>query len=181
MLKMPVVFLDKKRIDELVNGCALTEAGDRDGDLINFLYGSGLRISEALNLKKEDIDFDKHTITVRNGKNGKSRTVAVTDAALKAVRPYVVDAKYGAPVWGITASGVRKRLRLLAKKIGLPRVHAHSIRHAHAVALAKAGVSLNYIQQQLGHSNIGTTSLYLQRYNPDERVLAVLHAFGESK
>lgn len=181
MLKLPVVFLDKKRIDELIKGCAYSEAGDRDGDLINFLYGTGLRISEALNLKKEDIDFDKHTITVRNGKNGKSRTVAATDDALKAVREHFLNAKYGQPIWHITASGVRKRLRMLAKRIGLPRVHAHSIRHAHAVALAKAGVSLNYIQQQLGHSNIGTTSLYLQRYNPDERVLAVLNAFGKSQ
>lgn len=178
MLKMPVVFLDKKRIQELIDGCAMNETGDRDADLIAFLYGTGLRISEALNLKKEDIDFERSTVTVRNGKNGKSRTVAATKEALKAIEHHYAEAKFGKPIWNITASGIRKRMRLLAKKMGIPRLHAHSIRHAHAVALAKANVSLNYIQQQLGHSNIGTTSLYLQRYNPDERVLAVLNAFG---
>lgn len=177
MLKLPVVILDAPRIEALVDGCEYNRAGDRDADLIKFLYGTGLRVSEALNVKKEDIDFEKHTITVRNGKNGKSRTVAASVAALEAVKLHYLEGKFGQPVWGISASGIRKRMRRLAQKLMMPRIHAHSIRHAHAVALAKAGVSLNYIQAQLGHSNIGTTSLYLQRYNPDERVLAVLGAF----
>mgnify|MGYP001766658670 CR=1 FL=1 len=177
MLKLPIVVLDKARIDHIVDGCPLSKAGDRDSDLILFLYGTGLRISEALNIKKEDIDFERNTVVVRNGKNGKARVVAASDAAMRAVKDYYQECRPGQPVWGLTSSAVRKRFRLLAKKLGMPRLHAHSIRHAHAVALAKAGVSLNYIQQQLGHSNIGTTSLYLQRYNPSERVIAVLDAF----
>jgi integrase len=179
MLKLPVVVLDKDRVLDIIDRCPLTKAGDRDSDLIAFLYGTGLRISEALRVQKEDIDFEKHTVAVRNGKGGKSRTVAISNDALRAVQDYYNAVQYGQPIWGITPSGIRKRMRLLAKKIGLPRLHAHSIRHAHAVALAKAGVSLNHIQQQLGHSNIGTTSLYLQRYNPEERILAVLDAFKE--
>ena len=178
MLKLPIVVLDKNRIQDIMDHCPLDKTGDRDSDLIAFLYGTGLRISEALNLKKEDIDFERNTVLVRNGKNGKARIVAASKLAMDAIADYYTAAKPNTPIWGITDSAVRKRMRILAKRMGMPRIHAHSIRHAHAVALAKAGVSLNYIQQQLGHSNIGTTSLYLQRYNPDERILAVLNAMG---
>lgn len=178
MLKLPIVVLDHQRIEEIADACPLTKAGDRDSDLITFLFGTGLRISEALGLRKEDVNFERNTIVVRRGKNGKTRTVAASKDAMDAIKDYWVAAKPGQPVWGITPSAVRKRFRLLAKRLGIPRLHAHSLRHAHAVELVRKNVPINFIQQQLGHSNIGTTSLYLERYNPSERVMAILAAFG---
>lgn len=181
MLKLPVVVLDSARIKKITDACPFTPSGDRDEALIRFIYGTGLRVSEALAITRDDIDFDKMVVHVRNGKNSKSRTVVASKDALNAITTYFRSAERNKPIFDMTDSTVRKHMRKLAAKLDMPRLHAHSIRHAHAVALAKAGVSINYIQQQLGHSNIGTTSLYLQRYNPDERILAISSALNGGK
>jgi integrase len=181
MLKLPLVVLNKSKIDEIVDACDLTATGDRDAALIQLIFGSGLRVTEALALTPDDIDAERNILYVRNGKGGKSRTVVASKDAMDAIIPYVNSTKRGEKIFVISDSAVRKRMRRLAKRMSMPRLHAHSLRHAHAVELARNGVSINHIQQQLGHSNIGTTSLYLQRYNPDERMLAISAALNGGK
>jgi site-specific recombinase XerD len=78
---------------------------------------------------------------------------------------------YGRP-W--SSSAVRVELRRLAGHAGVRRRFApHQLRHAHAVELAREGVPLNVIQRQLGHSNLGTTSIYLQGIDTEEIIAAV--------
>jgi site-specific recombinase XerD len=65
-------------------------------------------------------------------------------------------------------------LRRLAARAGVRRRFApHQLRHAHAIELAREGVALNIIQRQLGHTNLGTTSMYLQGIDPEEIIAAV--------
>jgi integrase/recombinase XerD len=181
MLRLPVVVLSDKKIRAICDACDFTPAGDRDEALVRFLYGTGLRVSEALSITREDVDFEKGIVFVRNGKNSKTRTVVASADALEAIIPYFKASQRGESLFKMTDSALRKRMRKLAAKLDMPRLNAHSIRHAHAVALMKAGVGINHIQQQLGHSNIGTTSLYLQRYSPDERMLAISAALNGAK
>jgi site-specific recombinase XerD len=69
---------------------------------------------------------------------------------------------------------VRTELRRLAPQAGIRRRFApHQLRHAHAVELAREGVLLNIIQRQLGHVNLGTTSIYLQGIDTEEIIAAV--------
>ena len=75
-----------------------------------------------------------------------------------------------------SSAGVRIELRRLATQAGVRRRFApHQLRHAHAVELAREGVPLNVIQRQLGHANLGTTSIYLQGIDTEE-IIATVHA-----
>src|SRR6266571_4144261 len=80
----------------------------------------------------------------------------------------------GRPEAGRNAAGVRVEFRRLAARAGVRRRFApHQLRHAHALELAREGVPLNIIQRQLGHTNLGTTSIYLQGIDPEEIIATV--------
>ena len=73
-----------------------------------------------------------------------------------------------------SGAAVRGEFRRLAIEAGVRRRFApHQLRHAHAIELAREGVPLNIIQRQLGHANLGTTSIYLQGIDPEEIITAV--------
>ncbi len=75
-----------------------------------------------------------------------------------------------------SSAAVRSGLRRLAVQAGVRRRFApHQLRHAHAIELAREGVPLNIIQRQLGHANLGTTSIYLQGIDTEE-IIATVHA-----
>jgi site-specific recombinase XerD len=75
-----------------------------------------------------------------------------------------------------SAAAVRSELRRHAAEAGVRRRFApHQLRHAHAVELARKGVLLNVIQRQLGHANLGTTSIYLQGIDIEE-IISTVHA-----
>jgi site-specific recombinase XerD len=75
-----------------------------------------------------------------------------------------------------SSANVRVEFRRLAARAGIRRRFApHQLRHAHAVELAREGVALNVIQRQLGHANLGTTSIYLQGIDTEE-IIATVHA-----
>ena len=154
--------------------------------LISVLWRSGLRIAEALALNESDLEPSQGAISVRSGKGGRRRVVGMDDWGWEQLRPWlehrrelpvgalfcVINApRRGAP-W--TSGTVRDRLRELALQAGVRRRFApHQLRHAHAVEMAREGVPLNVIQRQLGHANLGVTSIYLQGIDTAEIVETV--------
>jgi integrase len=171
----------------VMRGCPHTLSGQRTRALILVLWRSGLRISEALALREPDLDERAHSIFVRNGKGGKSRLIGMDEWAWAELRPWLAARQqlpYGTvfPVTiGATAghqwspSGARSALRIAAARSGVRRrIHPHGFRHAHAVELAREGVPIHLIQRQLGHANLGITSVYLQGIGGGE----VLEAIG---
>ncbi|GBF35338.1 tyrosine recombinase xerD [Desulfocucumis palustris] len=133
-----------------------------------FLYYTGLRISECLNLTLGDIDLDQGIIRVRHGKGGKSRLVPVS----KSLRPVLVDHLTRRPATGTdrffaTRTGglcrahVDKCLKKAAQKTGLgKKVSPHILRHSFASQLVKKQVNIVNIQKLLGHASLKTTSIY---------------------
>ena len=86
----------------------------------------------------------------------------------------VIDGPTRGRPW--SSANVRVELRRLAAHAGIRRRFApHQLRHAHAVEFAREGVPLNVIQRQLGHANLGTTSIYLQGIDTEE-IIATVHA-----
>jgi site-specific recombinase XerD len=84
----------------------------------------------------------------------------------------VIDGPTRGRPW--SAAAVRSEFRRVAARAGIRRRFApHQLRHAHALELAREGVPLNIIQRQLGHTNLGTTSIYLQGIGPEEIITAV--------
>lgn len=160
-------------VKTLIHACRPTAL--RDKALIDLLYHSGLRISEALDLRRSDIDESR--ITVRCGKGGKRRVSALaTSYGWLELWLAQCDAK-GEDYIFTTRTGERlatSHVRRLLSKLGEKtevQTHPHGLRHGHAVALYEAGLDLAGISRQLGHAKISTTAIYLQGLGVDlERV-----------
>jgi integrase/recombinase XerD len=144
---------------------------------VSVLISTGCRISEALNLRIQDIDWEKKEAMIV-GKGNKQRKLYFTDWSLKCIREYIKKRGYDGKFifvaegktnrWG--RNDAQRNFRNYRMKLGLPAtVTAHTIRHSFATLLMKKGVSLGHIQVLLGHSDIQTTSRhYLGILSDDE-------------
>jgi len=169
---------DPPTVEEIV-AVMRRAADDRHGRrlraIIVVLWRGGLRVQEALALTEHDLDARRGSVLVRCGKGGRRREIGMdawgwehlppwlTDRVEMPVGPLfcVIDGPTRGRPWASAA--VRVEFRRLAAQAGVRRRFApHQLRHAHAVELAREGVPLNIIQRQLGHANLGTTSIYLQ-------------------
>jgi site-specific recombinase XerD len=161
--------------------------GDRLRALIVLLWRAGLRISEALALHESDLDPSRGAVLVRRGKGGKRREVGMDRWAWEQLDPWleirrqlptgallcVIQGPTAGRHW--EASAARKQLHDAAATAGVRRRFApHQLRHAHAVEMAHEGVPLVVIQRQLGHANLGITSIYLQGIDSSE-IISTVH------
>jgi site-specific recombinase XerD len=180
---------DPPSVEEIV--AVMRHAGDsphgkRLRALIVVLWRAGLRLGEALALTELDLDQARGSVLVRRGKGGKRREVGMDGWAWEQLQPWLqlrVQLPVGplfcvinAPTQGrpCAAGAVRQELRRIAHQAGVRRRFApHQLRHAHAVEMAREGVPLNVIQRQLGHTNLGVTSIYLQGIDNTEIIAAV--------
>lgn len=133
------------------------------------MYGAGLRVSEAANLKVRDLDGDRKIIWVRGGKGNKDRQVMLPDPLREVLAAYwrwkrpknwlFPGTKPDQP---ISTQTVFHTCRKAARLAGIDKpVHPHSLRHAFATHLLDDGVNLVVIQSLLGHAHIKTTARYL--------------------
>jgi site-specific recombinase XerD len=141
--------------------------------LLMTLYGAGLRISEALNLRTGDIDSRRMLIHVRLGKGtggGKDRMVKLSPQLLAVLRQYWRDRRpkdwlfpqSKSPDKPMESGTSHRIVARAARRAGITRrVSAHTLRHSYATHLLDAGTDLRTIQLLLGHSNLKTTSIYL--------------------
>lgn len=180
---------DPPRVEEII--AVMRQAGeDRHGlrvrAVIAVLWRAGLRISEALALSETDVDPRRGSVLIRHGKNDKRREAGMDEWGFEHLNRWleqrvqlpvgplfcIIDGPTRGRAWPATA--VRGELRTLAAQAAVRRRFApHQLRHAHAVELAREGVPVNIIQRQLGHTDLGTTSTYLQGIDPSEIVNAV--------
>jgi site-specific recombinase XerD len=180
---------DPPRPEEII--VVMRQAGhDRHGlrlrALIAVLWRAGLRISEALALNETDIDAVRGSLLIRHGRGDKRREAGMDQFGFEQLAAWmahrvslpagpmfcVIDGPTRGRRWAATAA--RCELRQLAAEAGVRRRFApHQLRHAHAVELAREGVAVNIIQRQLGHTDLGTTSTYLQGIDPSETIDAV--------
>jgi integrase/recombinase XerD len=151
---------------------ALLEAPSklRDRAVLAVMYGSGLRVTEAAQLKLRDIDARRNVLWVRQGKGRKDRQTLLPAKLLELLRLYWRAERPGDwlfPVKDRTRPIGPKTVYLAcrgaAEAAGIRKpVHPHSLRHAFATHLLEAGVNLRTIQILLGHANLETTARYLQ-------------------
>jgi integrase len=149
--------------------------GRRLRGLMVILWRVGRRAQEALALTEGDLDQRRGSLLVRRGKRGRRREVGMDDWGWRELQPWlerrlelptgplfcVINGATGGRPWATAAA--RAQLRRTAADAGVRRRFApHQLRHAHAVAMAREGVPLIVIQRQLGHSNLGITSVDLQ-------------------
>lgn len=136
--------------------------------LVEVLLSSGLRINELANLKTQDVDFDKLTIFVKNGKGGKDRTVFITPVAKKYILKYLAWNRHKSEYLFTTrlggkysTNGFGYTMREMSKMCGI-HIHPHRFRRTLATDLARKGMPIQEIQKLLGHSKISTTQKYIE-------------------
>ena len=138
--------------------------------ILQTMYGAGLRLMEAVSLKKNDIDSERMVIRVRQGKGRRDRYVTLSATLLETLREYYKASKpkgewlfpNGKGTGAINHNTVQKACSLAARKAGLrKRVTTHTMRHSFATSLLEAGVDLRTIQILLGHGSLNTTAIYL--------------------
>lgn len=146
----------------------------RDRALLEILYGTGARISEAVGLDLDDLDAESATVQLR-GKGGKQRVVPVGSYALAAVDGYLVRARpalaasgRGTPALFLNARGGRLSrqgawavLQAVAERAGMStHVSPHTLRHSFATHLLDGGADVRVVQELLGHASVSTTQVY---------------------
>lgn len=123
-------------------------------------YESGLRISEVIKLKKEDINLTQKSIFIRDAKFGKDRVVPLPRTWKNNMLDYIPVKK------GIRA--LEKAFKKAVQKANVnPIYHFHSLRHSFATHCLERGMPINQVSLLLGHSSIGTTNIYVQA-NPQD-------------
>jgi integrase/recombinase XerD len=159
-----------------------TEVGLRDAALLELLYGTGIRISEAVTLDVDEVDrlartpADEPAPGLRVlGKGDKERIVPVGSYARKALdaylvrgRPMLVAAGRGTPALFVNTRGDRLSrqsawavLRSVAEKAGITaEVSPHTLRHSYATHLLDGGADIRVVQELLGHASVTTTQIY---------------------
>ncbi len=172
-LKLPDV-LSFEEVELLLNTPNLNKPIEaRDAAMIELLYAAGLRVSELVNLKVQDVNLEACFVRVF-GKGSKERVVPIglyakekIDFYIKSFRPkllknvpspYLFVARAGKPM---TRQGFWKLLRKYGQKAGIIRkIKPHSLRHSFASHLLEGGADLRSVQIMLGHVDISTTQIY---------------------
>ncbi|HEV7188309.1 MAG TPA: site-specific tyrosine recombinase XerD [Blastococcus sp.] len=163
----------------LIEGAGALEGprGLRDRALLELLYGTGARISEAVGLAVDDLDRGQATVRLA-GKGGKERVVPVGSYAVRAVEEYLVRARpalaaagrggvRGGTLFLNVRGGALSRqsawsiLRTAAERAGLTvEVSPHTLRHSFATHLLDGGADVRVVQELLGHASVTTTQVY---------------------
>lgn len=142
------------------------------------IYSAGLRISELLRLRIEDIHFDDEFIFIKDAKGKKDRRSVLSQSLTKSIKVYLD--KYKPAYWLIegadggqySSSSIQKIFRAAVKNAGInPWATPHTLRHSFATHLLQQGVNLRYVQTLLGHSSSKTTEIYTHVMNINNKII----------
>lgn len=172
--KAPKILTEKEIIQLLNQPYTKETKGIRDKAMLELLYATGIRVSELIHLKVNDVDINEGYILCRD--NHKERIIPLGKNALTALKHYLKDVRYmmirneeetslfvncnGLP---LTRQGFWKILKSYAKRADInTEITPHMLRHSFAAHLIQQGANLKAVQQMLGHSDISTTQVYVQ-------------------
>ncbi len=174
----PVGYLEQNELDALLNAPQRdTPQGRRERALLLFLYSTGARVSEAVQLKVGHLQLSEdrhgHSLVTLSGKGGKTRLCPLLPGAAQALADLTAGRAAEAPLFlnrngrRLTRSGIRQLVVRCAQKaaeqvpsLAAKRVGPHVLRHTSATHLLRSGVDLNTIRAWLGHAKLDTTAIY---------------------
>lgn len=161
--------------------------GARDRAILEMIYGSGLRVSELVNLRADQVDWEENFLRI-TGKGNKTRYVPLGGVAARALRSYLEHARPKLLRNGrragntlflsnrgekLTRDRILQIIKERARAAGLPvNVYPHILRHSFATHLLENGADLRVIQDMLGHASLSTTQVYT---HVDQKRLVSLH------
>lgn len=167
--RLPVV-LSKEEVKKLFN----VIENPKHKLMMQLMYSAGLRVSELINIKIDDIELNKNYGCVRGGKGNKDRLFIVADSLKSEIEKFVDSKKTND--WLFTSQRGRKYnirslqqiIKKAEKKIGIKKkVSCHTLRHTFATHLIEDGYSVSEVQALLGHKSPETTFVYLHTASPN--------------
>jgi integrase len=160
-------FLTEAEVAALLDAAKAARHGVRDHLLALMMYRHGLRVSEAIDLRRGEVDLDRARLWVRRLKNGLSVEQPIAGDELRAIKrhlatrsdalPWLFVSERGQP---LTRQSVNYLLAAAAARAGLPPVRPHMLRHSCGFYLANKGYDLRLIQDYLGHREPKHTAHY---------------------
>ena len=148
---------------------------DKTKLIIEFLYSSGLRVSEIVKLQPKDLELEQRIGWVRQGKGGKDRMFILSKTLITHLQRYLKNEEKRKYLFGIdnrtiTTRDVQKLVKNVAAQAGInKRITPHKLRHSFATHLLENGTDIRMIQELLGHENLQTTQIYTQISNEQKR------------
>lgn len=165
-------FLSKEEIKKLLN--AISNWKHRL--MIEFIYGSGLRVSELINMEIKDLELDKNYGYVRNGKGGRDRLITLPNIVVEKIKNLIEIENLSKEDYLFKSNrGKKYNIRSLqkivlnaSKKANLKKnVHPHTLRHSFATHLVEKGYDIINVQSLLGHKSPETTLIYTHIASPN--------------
>lgn len=140
--------------------------------LLMFLWHTGARISEALSVTVEDIDWQLKQVRVKTLKRGRpaQRMIPLNQDIRGELSTYIHTAELKGTdrLFPMSRFAVHQEIKALAAKATLPPwIHAHTMRHSFAINCLKQGVHINTLRELLGHANVENTMVYLKVFQPE--------------
>lgn len=181
-LSIPKNILTIEQTGRLLDNFAIK----RDEDfmylsLAELLYGSALRISEAVALKLDDIDYESRILNIWDFKNDKPRMAPASEASIRRLRAYCRTTREAVLTSEEKKAGfifpqrgratlrthLNRLLKTECRRLGLPVITSHSFRHCAATHMLKKGAGIRQVQAMLGHEKISTTQIYTRIITED--------------
>ncbi len=189
-------FLNPGQMERLLNSPQISNIrGLRDRTILETLFSTGLRVSELVNLNRDQVDLERKEFGVK-GKGNKLRVVFLSDTAAQWIERYLrsrqdrfkplfirhsgkVDDRNNGERMRLTARSIQNIVARYAKRAGLPiEATPHTLRHSFATDLLISGADIRSVQEMLGHESIRTTQVYTHVTN---RHLKEVHKAFHSK
>jgi integrase/recombinase XerD len=171
-------FLSEEQVTRLIGATSKMPAprSMRDRALLEVIYSTGMRVTEAINLRLQDIDFRDGTAAA-SGRGTRQRRAPLSDSAVAALRAYVetarqdmlgsvnTDCVFLNPLGSkLTRQAVWQLTRQYARLAGIDgEITPHTLRHSRAAHMLESGTDIRRVQEWMGHANLATTQMYAVR------------------
>jgi integrase/recombinase XerD len=167
MTKIPD-YLEIEQVDEILRAAETSNL--RDYLLLRFLWRTGVRVSEVINVTPNDIEFKNRVVNIRKAKGGRQRRVPLDEETLKMLSDYILASNIleDEPVFPVKRDRVFKIVKKYGNMSGV-KIHPHTLRHSFAIHMVRSGTDLRRLQLMLGHTSLSTTQVYLQFNDNDLR------------
>jgi integrase/recombinase XerD len=159
-------YLEKEKVATLLDHARTCNL--RDYLMLRILWRTGIRVSELLSIRPQDLEPHNQVVNITKAKGNKQRRVMLDPETLDLLSEYISihNIPESQPVFTLSSVQVWNIVKKYGRMINVD-IHPHTFRHSFAIHLVRSGLDLRRVQQLLGHSNLNTTQVYLQFNDQD--------------